>query len=340
MYDRQTLIRLDSFEPAFAVAPEERDAALRRFSTLLVEPPTGSLFGGTSFVCRATTAREETVALKRLKRDADAGSDGSDLRDRARRRAFFEEYRTQLAVAHLRGFPRLYGYATVQGEPAILMEWVEGVTLRDAVPLLPGDAGGVAGRAVADAGIAVLEILASAARLDEQLVHRDISPRNIMLRTSSRTIAEQVQSHMFDAVLIDFGSAAMPGAADDPHLTERMGIWRGGTPEYAAPEMLTRDVAQASEARDNPTVDVYALCSVLYELYCGRTPFEIARRGGASPYRVKTEAPLPELDPHHPEERELTEAILSGIRGFQDVRPTAMQLLTRLRRWRDGAGNR
>lgn len=370
------LVRLASFEPAFAVGPEGRARAEREFMTLIVDEPSDGTRGGTSYVCRATTTTGRVIALKRL-RPLDAEGDPAWLRsvEAGRRRAFFEEYRNQLNVAPLQGFPKLYGFATVvvgpgagdgaaaagrpsatdgtatgepgtasgaaaadrpePTEPAILMEWVEGITLRDATCRLPQEGAGVASDVVAAVGISVLEVLEGAARLDARLVHRDISPRNIMFRTHERTLAEQVASGRFDVVLIDFGSSTTP-RPQDGSLTQQAGIWRNGTPEYAPPEMLTNDIAAVEGLRSAATIDVYALCSVLYELYSGRTPFELARRGGLSFYRAKTELPLADLEPRHPEDAALTDAIMSGIRGTQAARPEASQLLASLRAWQAG----
>ena len=55
--------------------------------------------------------------------------------------AFHEEYRTQFVLSHLKGFPALYGYGTIDGLPAILREWVEGETLRHARTTLATEAG-------------------------------------------------------------------------------------------------------------------------------------------------------------------------------------------------------
>lgn len=334
----QSVVRLRSFAPAFAVTPQTRELAVRRFMTLLVDPPAGKAHGGTSYVCRAMTTAGELVALKRLRPLGDAlGQHESELVRRGRERAFLEEYRNQLAASKLAGLPVLYGYAELDDGPAIVMEWVEGLTLRDARGLLPHAegpyaAGGVTGRAVAEVGAAVLEVLTGLAR--RGLVHRDVSPKNIMLRTCSRGIADQFAGHSLDVVLIDFGSSTPPVSADSS-LTAQTDIWRNGTPEYAPPEMLTHDVAAVGALRSAAVIDVYALCSVLYELYCGFTPFRIAERPGASAYRVKTESPLPDLIPRTRGDAELTEAIMSGIRGSQAARPRPDELLARLRRWMD-----
>jgi len=71
-------------------------------------------------------------------------------------------------------------------------------------------------------------------------------------------------------VLVDFGSTVLPARASS--LTVRYGAPQGATPDYAAPEMLTADVARVADMRKSPAVDVYAAASVVYLLLCGRPP--------------------------------------------------------------------
>ncbi|MBP7559854.1 MAG: protein kinase [Armatimonadetes bacterium] len=82
------------------------------------------------------------------------------------------------------------------------------------------------------------------------VVHRDIKPANIMFNEQGRP------------VVTDFGIAK---AADDSRLTATgMAL---GTPHYMAPE----------QAKGNPIdgrADIYALGAVLYEMVCGRPPFQ------------------------------------------------------------------
>ncbi len=279
---QQELIVLDTFEPAVAFDPAHRDESRRRFSMFLVHADAGK--GGTGVVQRATNTAGEVFAIKRLR-----NLDGSDERIAAGMRAvLFEEYRNQLTVSHLKGFPRVYGYGTSAGEPLIVMEWVEGSTLKHITPQLPHEDGGVRGDAVAAIGVAVLSILNNVRHLDTGVAHRDISPRNIMIATSERSLQDQLATLDFDIRLIDFGSSTALNPID-PTFTVRADVWRGGTPEYAPPEMLTHDIAGIETRRLSPTVDIYALSSVLYELYCGHTPFNLQALGTASPYRVKTE---------------------------------------------------
>lgn len=323
---QQELIVLDTFEPAVAFDPAKRDESRRRFSMFLVQSEAGQ--GGTGVVQRATNTAGEIFAIKRLH-----VSDTTDERVAAGMRAvLFEEYRNQLTVSHLKGFPRVYGYGTSNGEPLIVMEWVEGSTLKHITPQLPHEDGGVRGDAVAAIGVAVLSILNNVRHLDTGVAHRDISPRNIMIATSERSLQDQLATLDFDIRLIDFGSSTALNPID-PTFTVRADVWRGGTPEYAPPEMLTHDIAGIETRRLSPTVDIYALSSVLYELYCGHTPFNLQALGTASPYRVKTETAFEVPQARTAADEALISIIVTGLAVDQERRPSVEQMLDLLRRW-------
>ena len=323
---QQELIVLDTFEPAVAFDPAKRDESRRRFSMFLVQSEAGQ--GGTGVVQRATNTAGEIFAIKRLH-----ASDTTDERIAAGMRAvLFEEYRNQLTVSHLKGFPRVYGYGTSNGEPLIVMEWVEGSTLKHITPQLPHEDGGVRGDAVAAIGVAVLSILNNVRHLDTGVAHRDISPRNIMVATSERSLQDQLATLDFDIRLIDFGSSTALNPID-PTFTVRADVWRGGTPEYAPPEMLTHDIAGIETRRLSPTVDIYALSSVLYELYCGHTPFNLQALGTASPYRVKTETAFEVPQARTAADEALISIIVAGLAVDQERRPSVEQMLDLLRRW-------
>lgn len=113
----------------------------------------------------------------------------------------------------------------------------------------------------------------------------------------------------------------------------RADVWRGGTPEYAPPEMLTHDIAGIETRRLSPTVDIYALSSVLYELYCGHTPFNLKALGTASPYRVKTETAFEIPQARTAADEALVSIIVAGLAVDQERRPSVEQMLDLLRRW-------
>ena len=96
---------------------------------------------------------------------------------------------------------------------------------------------------------------------DNQIIHRDIKPDNIMLVPSRND-----EGGSFELVKVcDFGIAALQNPREDPELGETENII-AGTPEYMSP-------AQARGAELDARADVYACGICLYELVTGRPPF-------------------------------------------------------------------
>ena len=136
--------------------------------------------------------------------------------------------------------------------------------------------------------------------------------------------------------LIDFGSSTLVDSGD-PSFTLNKNIWRMGTPSYAPPEMLSADVALPESWRQSETIDTYALCSVLYELYSGRKPYRFtadASGGAESPYRAKTENPPEPLVPRDPDGGALANIIASGLSVQQADRPSVAELKAALENWK------
>ena len=348
------LIRLDTFDTAVAVDPSAEDDAKRRFMTLILQ--TAYRDGGNiGHVLRATNTSGEVFAVKLLKDNAILSGQAPDRSAEqaaahlANTAALFEEYRHLCTVSHLRGFPRVYGYGSCEDDPLILMEWVEGTSLKQALPLLPHDAsGGLTTQMVAAVGNAVLRALLMTKGLVNPVVHRDLSPANIMFRTTSRTLEQQIVDCSFDPCLIDMGSATM--ALGDDTITRRADIWRFATPAYAAPEMLTQDIEGIAALRRSPAVDVYALSSILYQLYSGRKPFDFESTDAAATgsfYLVKTKTKPAPLEPRCNDDEALVQIIMKGISIEQCDRPTEQQMLEVLSAYltdaesegREGAGD-
>jgi serine/threonine-protein kinase len=161
---------------------------------------------------------------------------------------FFNEARIQASLQHT-NIAALYDFMEVGGQPCIIMEYVDGVTLCDRVrpygPLPTSEALRIFS-AVADA-ISYIHA--------HGVIHRDIKSNNIKIGTSG-----QVK-------LLDFGIAK--GNAS-PGLTETGSVV--GTLEYLSPEQL------ATGAADQRS-DIWALGVLLYEMMTGHVPFEASTIG-------------------------------------------------------------
>ncbi|HRE92345.1 MAG TPA: serine/threonine-protein kinase, partial [Myxococcota bacterium] len=90
------------------------------------------------------------------------------------------------------------------------------------------------------------------------IVHRDLKPENIMLA--------QRHGNPDYVKVLDFGIAKLHDSGDSkPALTQQGTVF--GTPRYMSPEQVR---GQPVDARS----DLYALGLILYEMVCGRHPFE------------------------------------------------------------------
>ena len=105
------------------------------------------------------------------------------------------------------------------------------------------------------------------------IVHRDVKPSNIMLTRDNRVY------------IMDFGISYIQEMEKD-RLT-RTGMTMG-TPEYMSPEQCHGD---------NVTIqsDIYSMGVILYEMTCGRLPFEGNRPVEIALKHVQEPPPAPEL---------------------------------------------
>lgn len=197
--------------------------------------------------------RARDTCLGRLVAVKTVGATASDAASKAR---LLREARHASVLRHP-NICTVHEVGEERGRPFIVMEYVEGRSLRDLRqegPLEP--------RRVVAYGVQVADALAYAH--EHGVVHRDLKSSNVLVDGADR------------AIVVDFGLARRlprPGGAggSESTVTLRHGI--AGTLEYMAPEVL---LGERADARS----DIWSLGVLLYELLSGtlrsdgRTSFE------------------------------------------------------------------
>jgi eukaryotic-like serine/threonine-protein kinase len=175
------------------------------------------------------------------------------------------EYRQQVAIKLLRGFPTadglrrlqqerqilaqldhphiaklLDGGHTDEGQPYVVMEYVPGERLLDHIRLA---------RPNLDQRLTLFDCIASAVEHAHQqlIVHRDLKPANILVRDDATPR------------LLDFGVAKLLDAGADAEQTFTR-VWTEG---YASPEQLQGKALGTAS-------DIYSMGVLLSEMLCGR----------------------------------------------------------------------
>jgi len=146
---------------------------------------------------------------------------------------------------------------TEAGQPYIVMEYLEGESLEQAISRrgkLPLNE--------------VAEIVQQAARAlhtahQAGIVHRDLKPDNIFLARDSEAGARG-----YSVKLVDFGIAKMvhDEAASGASATQAGMVL--GTPHYMSPEALTSSTPVSAAS------DIWSLGACAFSAVCGRVPFE------------------------------------------------------------------
>ena len=209
---------------------------------------------------------------------------------------FVEEIKLATKLSHP-NILRVYDLCEDAGREFLLMEWIEGKTLRQ----LLGESGGLPWILARPILFQIANGLAFAHT--QNVLHLDLKPENIMVDKADM------------AKIIDFGLARAIGSQQLVQLSQR-----DGTFGYMAPEQIeVRAVGKAT--------DIYALAVVGYELVTGKLPlgrFALPSRYCATLPQAVGDAIMRALS-HEPDERPSSvDEMLRELCDTQE-RPTVKQ---------------
>jgi serine/threonine-protein kinase len=158
----------------------------------------------------------------------------------------------------------IYDYADLDGQPYLVMKFLEGETLKKRMRRQPLSLDDIP---------PILNPVAAA--LDyafrHDVLHRDVKPSNIVIDKDNTPF------------LADFGLARIASTGEST-LSQDMML---GTPQYISPEQ-----AQGNQHLDAGT-DIYSLGVVLYEIVVGRVPFSADTPYSIIHDHIYTPLPLP-----------------------------------------------
>jgi eukaryotic-like serine/threonine-protein kinase len=184
--------------------------------------------------------------------------------DQAEARARFEIEARAAAKLNSKHAVHVFDYGvSPEGLPYIVMEFLEGESLSDAIIGRGPLAASEVARIIAQAARALAKAHAAG------IVHRDLKPDNIFLARTD----EPVEGLPYVVKLVDFGIAKMFEEEPPEGASSRMGgpTREGtviGTPNFMAPEQLTVGGAPG------PLTDLWSVGACTFAAMTGRLPFE------------------------------------------------------------------
>ncbi len=168
-------------------------------------------------------------------------------------RAQFEREARILATLRHPNLPRVTDYFTFGDQQFLVMDYIEGQSLDEAMMLHPG---GLDEAIVLDWADQLLSALEYIHR--HGLVHRDVKPANIRVTPDG---------HVF---LVDFGLVKVFDPVSPKTATAVRGL---GTPQYAPPEQYDAELGHTE-----PRSDLYSLGATMYHLLTDEPPATVTRR--------------------------------------------------------------
>ena len=210
-------------------------------------------------------------------------------------RSFSEEAKKLGKFRNEEGIVQVCSFFYENGTAYMVMEYVDGISLQKYLE----QRGVLTEKETLEILMPVMQILIRVH--EEGIVHRDISPDNIMIDRSGKVS------------LIDFGAARMLSSAGTHSITV---VLKQG---YAPIEQYE------THGRQGPWTDVYALCATMYRMMAGKKPQEAVARFSGD--RVQPLAVLAAENKIPPVSRRVSEAIQKGLSVKAEDRYQNMQEL-------------
>ncbi|HEU5161690.1 MAG TPA: serine/threonine-protein kinase [Thermoanaerobaculia bacterium] len=217
---------------------------------------------------------------------------------------FLHEAKLSTTVKH-RNLAMLYDFATLDdGSYYMVWEFIDGVNIQKWI----SKNGPVPSRLAVEIAI---QALAGLGALHEMgIIHRDISPENIML-------SQDRQGRLLVKV-IDFGIAKQLSDGEGGHGLTQTGMFLGKL-KYASPE-------QAGFIREGESLDarsdLYSFAIVLYEMLAGRAPFVATNPHGYILKHATEKPPLfAEVNPAVTVPPALEKIVLRALEKDRELRP-------------------
>ncbi len=181
-------------------------------------------------------------------------------------RRFIREAETWVDLGKHPNVATCFYVRIIEGIPNIFIEYIEGGSLKEWI-----ESGKLAKHEdILDVAIQICEGMAHA-HIQKNLIHRDLKPANVLMKNDGT------------AKITDFGLTKHQGDVEKPgeksgtvqnSIRESMTVHGTtmGTPPYMPPEQWD----SAHEVRRE--ADIYAFGIILYEMLCGRRPFELTEQ--------------------------------------------------------------
>ncbi|MFA6957891.1 MAG: protein kinase [Thermoanaerobaculia bacterium] len=193
---------------------------------------------------------------------------------------FLQEARTSTMIKH-RNLAMLYDFSTLEdGSYYMVWEYIDGTNIQKWVAAN----GPVPQRFATEISIQALNGLEHLHQMG--LIHRDISPENIMLSTDHHG--------KLLAKVIDFGIAKQLSEGEGGQGLTQTGMFVGKL-KYASPEQAG---FLKEEEHIDPRSDIYSYGIVLYEMLAGRAPFVATNpQGYILKHVTEKPAPISQINP-------------------------------------------